>query len=148
MLLLVGQVGSDFVDREAFQEIDFRRMYAPIAKWAAQVDRAERVPEYIARAYHVATSGRTRAGGAGAARGHAARVRQPRRRCRCLPRRARRPGPPGAGAGRSAACPARRCPLAAGDRGRQRLDGGGLRRLRRFVEANALPLACGSATRT
>jgi acetolactate synthase-1/2/3 large subunit len=58
MILFVGQVGSDFVDREAFQEVDYRRMYAPIAKWAAQIDRADRVPEYVARAYQVATSGR------------------------------------------------------------------------------------------
>ena len=58
MLVLVGQVGSDFVDREAFQEIDYRRMYAPVAKWAGQADRADRIPEYIARAYAIAMSGR------------------------------------------------------------------------------------------
>ena len=58
MLVLVGQVGSDYVDREAFQEVDYRRMYAPVAKWAAQVDRAERIPEYLARAYSTAMSGR------------------------------------------------------------------------------------------
>jgi acetolactate synthase-1/2/3 large subunit len=58
LIVLVGQVGSDFVDREAFQEIDYRRMYGSIAKWVAQIERAERVPEYIARAFHVALSGR------------------------------------------------------------------------------------------
>src|SRR3954454_8536081 len=58
MIVFVGQVGSDFVDREAFQEIDYRRMYGSVAKWAAQIDRAERIPEYVARAYRVATSGR------------------------------------------------------------------------------------------
>ena len=58
MLLLVGQVGSDFVDREAFQEIDYRRMYGAVAKWAAQIDRAERIPEYVAHAYATAMSGR------------------------------------------------------------------------------------------
>src|SRR4030095_2529264 len=57
MLLLVGQVGGDFVDREAFQEVDYRRMYASVAKWSAQIDRAERVPEYVAHAYAVAMSG-------------------------------------------------------------------------------------------
>src|SRR5512134_348357 len=36
MIVLVGQVGSDFVDREAFQEIDYRRMYGAVAKWTAQ----------------------------------------------------------------------------------------------------------------
>jgi acetolactate synthase-1/2/3 large subunit len=58
MLLLVGQVGGDFVDREAFQEIDYRQMFGSVAKWAAQIDRAERIPEYIARAYRMAMSGR------------------------------------------------------------------------------------------
>ena len=58
MIVFVGQVGGDFVDREAFQEIDYRRMFASVAKWAAQIDRAERIPEYIARAYRVAMSGR------------------------------------------------------------------------------------------
>ena len=58
LILLVGQVGSDFVDREAFQEIDYRRMYSGVAKWAAQIDRADRIPEYIAHAYRVAMSGR------------------------------------------------------------------------------------------
>lgn len=58
MILFVGQVGNDFVEREAFQEIDYRRMYAPMAKWVAQIDRTDRIPEYIARAFQVATSGR------------------------------------------------------------------------------------------
>ena len=58
MLLLVGQVGGDFVDREAFQEIDYRRMFGDVAKWAAQIDRAERIPEYVAHAYRTAISGR------------------------------------------------------------------------------------------
>jgi acetolactate synthase-1/2/3 large subunit len=58
MILFIGQVGNDFVDREAFQEIDYRRMYGEMAKWVAQIDRAERIPEYIARAFQVATSGR------------------------------------------------------------------------------------------
>ena len=40
MIVFVGQVGSDFVDREAFQEIDYRRMYGSVAKWVAQIDRA------------------------------------------------------------------------------------------------------------
>ena len=58
MILLVGQVGRDMMDREAFQEIDYRQMFGPVAKWAAQIDLAERIPEYMARAFHVATSGR------------------------------------------------------------------------------------------
>ena len=58
LIAFVGQVGGDFVDREAFQEIDYRRMYGGMAKWAAQIDRAERIPEYVARAFRVAMSGR------------------------------------------------------------------------------------------
>src|SRR5438874_9031355 len=58
MIVLVGQVGSDFVDREAFQEIDYRRMYGGVAKWAAQIDRADRISEYVAHAYRIAMAGR------------------------------------------------------------------------------------------
>jgi acetolactate synthase-1/2/3 large subunit len=58
LILFIGQVGLDFMDREAFQEIDYRRMYGQMAKWVTQIDRAERIPEYIARAFQVATSGR------------------------------------------------------------------------------------------
>jgi acetolactate synthase-1/2/3 large subunit len=58
MILFIGQVGHDFADREAFQEIDYRRMYGQMAKWVAQIDDAARIPEYIARAFQVATSGR------------------------------------------------------------------------------------------
>jgi acetolactate synthase I/II/III large subunit len=58
MVLLVGQVGDDCVDREAFQEIDYRQMLGPVAKWVAQIDRIDRIPEYISRAFHVAVSGR------------------------------------------------------------------------------------------
>ena len=58
MILFIGQVGNDFVEREAFQEIDYRRMFGPMAKWVAQIDRADRIPEYIAHAFQVATSGR------------------------------------------------------------------------------------------
>src|SRR5258708_2814912 len=58
MILLIGQVGRDMMDREAFQEIDYRKMFGPVAKWAAQIDETARIPEYMARAFHVATSGR------------------------------------------------------------------------------------------
>ncbi len=58
MILFVGQVGNDFMEREAFQEIDYRRMFGPMAKWVAQIDRTDRIPEFIARAFAVATSGR------------------------------------------------------------------------------------------
>ncbi|MDG1163117.1 MAG: thiamine pyrophosphate-binding protein [Burkholderiales bacterium] len=58
MILFVGQVGGDMVDREAFQEIDYRRMFGQMTKWVAQIDRVERIPEYVSRAFQVASSGR------------------------------------------------------------------------------------------
>ena len=58
MVVFIGQVGNDFVEREAFQEIDYRRMYGPMAKWVAQIDRTERIPEYVSHAFHTAMSGR------------------------------------------------------------------------------------------
>jgi len=58
MVVFVGQVGNDFVEREAFQEIDYRRMYGPMTKWVAQIDRTERIPEYVSHAFHAAMAGR------------------------------------------------------------------------------------------
>jgi acetolactate synthase-1/2/3 large subunit len=58
MVMLIGQVGNDFIEREAFQEIDYRRMFGQMAKWVAQIDRPDRIPEYLARAFQTATSGR------------------------------------------------------------------------------------------
>ncbi|WP_191237077.1 thiamine pyrophosphate-binding protein [Cobetia marina] len=58
MILFIGQVGGDFIEREAFQEIDYRRMFGEMTKWVAQIDDTSRIPEYIARAYQVARSGR------------------------------------------------------------------------------------------
>jgi len=62
MILFIGQVASDQRDREAFQEVDYRQMFGPgtlgMAKWAAQIDTADRVPEYVARAFHTAMQGR------------------------------------------------------------------------------------------
>ncbi|WPZ33383.1 thiamine pyrophosphate-binding protein [Thalassobaculum sp. OXR-137] len=58
MILLVGQVGREMFDREAFQELDYRRMFGQMAKWVAQIDDPARIPEYVSRAFHVATSGR------------------------------------------------------------------------------------------
>jgi len=58
MLLLVGQIARGERDREAFQELDYRRVFAPLAKWAAEVDDADRLPEYLGRACRVAMQGR------------------------------------------------------------------------------------------
>jgi len=58
MILFVGQAALSHLDREAFQEVDFKAMFAPLAKWAAEIREADRIPEYVARAFHTATSGR------------------------------------------------------------------------------------------
>jgi acetolactate synthase-1/2/3 large subunit len=58
MILLIGQVARKDLDREAFQEIDYRRMFSQVAKWVAQIDDANRIPEYLNRAFATATSGR------------------------------------------------------------------------------------------
>jgi acetolactate synthase-1/2/3 large subunit len=58
MVLLIGQVARGAFDREAFQEVEFRQMFAPLCKWVAQIERAERIPEYLSHAFHLATAGR------------------------------------------------------------------------------------------
>ncbi|MGZ5085236.1 MAG: thiamine pyrophosphate-binding protein, partial [Usitatibacter sp.] len=58
MVLFIGDVGGDFRDREAFQEVDFTAMFRPLAKWVERIDDVERIPEYVARAFQIATSGR------------------------------------------------------------------------------------------
>ena len=58
MLLFIGQVGTDMTGREAFQEIDYRAMFGTVAKWAVQIDQVERIPEILARAWTIATTGR------------------------------------------------------------------------------------------
>ncbi|MFV3075975.1 thiamine pyrophosphate-binding protein [Niveispirillum fermenti] len=58
MVVLIGHVARGHLDREAFQEIDYRQMFGPVAKWVGQIDRVERIPEYMARAFRVATAGR------------------------------------------------------------------------------------------
>jgi acetolactate synthase-1/2/3 large subunit len=62
MILFIGQVASDQRDREAFQEVDYRQMFGPgtlgMAKWVGEVQDADRLPEYIGRAFHTALQGR------------------------------------------------------------------------------------------
>jgi acetolactate synthase I/II/III large subunit len=58
LLLFVGQIPLGDSGRDAFQEIDYRRMFSPIAKWVTQIDQARRIPEIVAHAVDVATSGR------------------------------------------------------------------------------------------
>lgn len=58
MILLIGQCAREHMDREAFQEIDYRRMFGQMAKWVAQIDHADRVQEFVGRAFAVAQAGR------------------------------------------------------------------------------------------
>ncbi len=138
LIVLVGQVGADFADREAFQEIDYRRMYGSIAKWVASIDRPERIPEYVARAYRVAMSGRP----GPVVLALPEDMLELRAECADAPRV--EPTPCAADPAQVAAV--RR--LLAGARsplllvGGSRWDAEAAAALARFAEANALPVAC------
>ncbi|WP_027051059.1 thiamine pyrophosphate-binding protein [Mesorhizobium erdmanii] len=58
MILFIGQVASHAKEREAFQEVDYVRFFGDIAKWVVEIDDASRIPEFVTRAFAVATSGR------------------------------------------------------------------------------------------
>jgi acetolactate synthase-1/2/3 large subunit len=58
MILFVGQIARKARGREAFQEVDYRAFYGPLAKWATEIDDPARIPEIVTRAFAVATSGR------------------------------------------------------------------------------------------
>ena len=62
MIVFIGQVASEQRDREAFQEVDYRQMFGPgtlgFAKWVGEAHDADRLPEYVARAFHTAMQGR------------------------------------------------------------------------------------------
>ena len=58
LVLIVGQIPFEETDRESFQEVDYRKMFAPLAKWVTQIDDVARIPELMAHAFDVARSGR------------------------------------------------------------------------------------------
>ncbi len=58
MILFIGQVQRDAREREAFQEVEYRRAFTEFAKWVGEIDDARRIPEFVTRAFAVATSGR------------------------------------------------------------------------------------------
>lgn len=58
LIMFIGQVASHAKEREAFQEVDYRAFFGPIAKWATEIDDAARIPEIVTRAFSIATSGR------------------------------------------------------------------------------------------
>jgi acetolactate synthase-1/2/3 large subunit len=138
MIVFVGQVGGDFVDREAFQEIDYRRMYGSVAKWAAQIDRAERIPEYVARAFRTAMSGRP----GPVVLALPEDMLTGRAECAGVPRVepvATAPDPAAIAAARALLATARRPLVVAGG---SRWDAAACEALRRFAERSGLPVAC------
>jgi acetolactate synthase-1/2/3 large subunit len=58
MILFVGQVSRGFLGREAFQEIDYGKMFSEVSKLVISIDSADRIPEYMSRAFHAAVNGR------------------------------------------------------------------------------------------
>ncbi|MEX2518003.1 MAG: thiamine pyrophosphate-binding protein [Paracoccaceae bacterium] len=58
MVLFVGQIGRRMKGREAFQEVDYRQTFRDLAKWVEEIDHADRIPEIVSHAWHVAMSGR------------------------------------------------------------------------------------------
>ena len=135
MILLVGQVSSVQEEREAFQEIDYRRMFGPLAKWVAQIDRVDRIPELIARAYTTACAGRPGPVVLALPEDMLAAASDA---ADAPPFQRIQPQPGGVGS-RVAARAARAGRAAVRDHRRRRLDAGAPRpTCRRFLEANAL----------
>ena len=58
MVMFIGQVERGHSDREAFQEIEYRRFLDPLCKWVVQIDDPARIPELVSQAFHRACSGR------------------------------------------------------------------------------------------
>jgi acetolactate synthase-1/2/3 large subunit len=58
LILFIGQIARGTAEREAFQELDYRRMFGQLAKWVAEIDDPRRIPEFLSRAFHTAVNGR------------------------------------------------------------------------------------------
>ncbi|MEA2935879.1 MAG: acetolactate synthase large subunit [Variibacter sp.] len=58
MILIIGQVPRAYRGREAFQELNYTRVFADMTKWVGEIERADLIPEYVSRAFHIATQGR------------------------------------------------------------------------------------------
>ena len=58
MILFIGQVDTGMREREAFQEVDYKAVFGTMAKWVVEIDRPDRIPELVARAFRVAMQGR------------------------------------------------------------------------------------------
>ena len=73
MILFIGQVARGIREREAFQEVDYKRFFGGIAKWVVEIDDAARIPEFVTRAFRRGDLGPPGPGRHRAARGHADR---------------------------------------------------------------------------
>lgn len=58
LVLLIGQVAGEMKGRDAFQEVEYRDLFGGMAKWVDEIRDANRIPEIISHAFHVAMSGR------------------------------------------------------------------------------------------
>ncbi len=58
LIVFVGQIDRGMREREAFQELDYRAVFGTMTKWATEIDDPARIPELVARAFQVATTGR------------------------------------------------------------------------------------------
>lgn len=58
LILFIGDIERSAEDREAFQELDYKQMFAPMAKWVGVIRDPRRIPELVGRAFYTATSGR------------------------------------------------------------------------------------------
>ncbi len=58
LVIIAGQVGSNLLGTDAFQEVNYIGMAQPVSKWSIQVKRAEDLPEAVARAFYIARTGR------------------------------------------------------------------------------------------
>lgn len=58
LVLLIGQVTQGHEGRGAFQEMDYRALFASFAKWSDEITEPSRVAELTARAFATAQQGR------------------------------------------------------------------------------------------
>ena len=58
LVCITGQVNSKLLGTDAFQETDVVGVSMPVTKWNIQVTKAQDIPEAIAKAFYIASSGR------------------------------------------------------------------------------------------
>ncbi len=58
VVFITAQVYSKLIGTDAFQETDIIGVSMPVTKWNCQVKKSQDIPEAIAKAFYIATSGR------------------------------------------------------------------------------------------